>query len=221
MKVTLLYFASVREATGCASETIEQDEGASVQTVKQWLQSRYPSLNTLLMTMRIAIDEEFVSDEAQLTDGCQIAFIPPVSGGIGCRAALTHQPITNDAAQRMLSTQGAGAVITFTGIVRPTSKQGRQVDALDYEAYESMALKKLEQCVNEACAQSNILDAAIVHRLGHLTLGEIAVSVTVASKHRKEAFEAAQYIIDRLKEIVPIWKRETGPDGVEWVSEGA
>ncbi|MEC8025892.1 MAG: molybdopterin converting factor subunit 1, partial [Myxococcota bacterium] len=122
MKVTLLYFASVREATGCASETIEQDEGASVKAVKQWLRGRYPSLDTLVTTMRIAMDEEFVSDDAHLTDGCEIAFIPPVSGGIGCRAALTHHPITSAAAQEMLSIQGAGAVITFTGVVRPTSK---------------------------------------------------------------------------------------------------
>ena len=193
----------------------------TVEDVRSSLMTRYPNLAALLPHMRVAVDEEFVPYDTVLQSSCEVAFIPPVSGGSGHRAALTHEPILANAAFTMIDSTGAGAIITFTGIVRPTSKQGRDVDYLDYEAYESMAKKKMEQCIAEAAASFEILDAAVVHRLGHLKLKEVAVSITVASKHRKEGFAAAQYIIDRLKEIVPIWKKETGPDGVEWVSEGA
>jgi len=92
---------------------------------------------------------------------------------------------------------------------------------LDYEAYEAMAVEKLQQCLDEAAGQWKLIDLAVVHRLGHLVLGEVAVSIAVSSAHRAEAFDACRYVIDRIKEIVPIWKKETGPDGVEWVSEGA
>ena len=114
-----------------------------------------------------------------------------------------------------------GAVATFAGVVRPTSKTGRSVTELDYEAYEAMAVEKLQQCLDEAAARWTLIDLAVVHRLGHLVLGDVAVSIAVSSAHRAEAFEACRYVIDRIKEIVPIWKKETGPDGVEWVSEGA
>ena len=221
MQVTVLYFAGIREAIGHRSDVIKLEDGSSVQDVLAWLQQTYPKAYAHALRARTAVDQDFVSPDFLLTEGAEVAFIPPVSGGIGTKAKLTHEPIEPHAAETLLSTQGAGAIIHFTGAVRPTSKKGRDVETLDYEAYEPMAKKKLEQCLSEACAAYEVLDAAIIHRLGHLTLGEVAVSIAVASKHRKDGFLATQFIIDRLKAIVPIWKKETGPDGAEWVSEGA
>lgn len=221
MKVTLLYFAGIREAVGRKSEQIELDCGDTVQTVLDWLKANRPAAYRLTPHARIAVNQEFVDTNFELTEASEIALLPPVSGGSGTKARLSHDVISPHAAEELLDTTGAGAVIHFTGVVRPTSKKGRRVDTLDYEAYEPMAIKKLEQCLHEACAAHKILDAVVVHRLGHLTLGEIAVSIAVAAKHRQEGFLATQHIIDRLKEIVPIWKKETGPDGTEWVSEGA
>ena len=221
MKITLLYFAGIREARGQKSDLLTLNSDATVQTVLDWLKSNHPEAYAISRHARVAVNHEFVTADFKLSESSEIALIPPVSGGSGTKARLSHEPIAADEAKHLLNVEGAGAIIYFTGTVRPTSKQGRLVETLDYEAYEPMALKKLNQCLRESCAAHEVIDAAVVHRLGHLAIGEVAVSIAVASKHRKEGFLATQSIIDRLKEIVPIWKKETGPDGAEWVSEGA
>ena len=221
MEITVLYFAGCRDITGRARETLELGDGSCVRDALASIRARYPALAARLPVTRVAVNEEFTTEDTALAEGDELVLIPPVSGGSGTRAVLCHEPIDREAATALLETGGAGAIITFAGTVRPTAKTGRAVTHLDYEAYEGMALKKMEICLAEAAQRWPLLDAAVVHRLGHLTLGEVAVSIAVCSKHRKEAFEACAYIIDRLKQIVPIWKKETGPDGEEWVSEGA
>lgn len=221
MRVKISYFAGCREAVGQSSDELDFDGEVSVSEVLNTLVSRYSQLGPIAKIARVAVNHEFVRNDHVLSDGDELVLIPPVSGGSGARAFLTQDEITHDAALARIVSTGAGATITFTGIVRPTSKSGRDVTTLFYEAYEPMALKKMEECLREAGEQFPIIDAAIIHRLGLLNLGDVAVSIAVASKHRKEAFGACSFIIDRLKEIVPIWKKETGPDGVEWVSGGA
>ena len=220
-EIDVLYFASCRDAVGRSSERLAVPDGTTVAALLEVLAGRHARLQRVLPTARVAVNREFREPAHVLLPGDEVVLIPPVSGGADPRVRLCHEPIARDAASAALRTDGVGAVVTFAGLVRRTSKAGRPVERLYYEAYEPMALEKLAQCLDEAAARWPLLDAAVVHRLGELALGEVAVSIGVASAHRQAAFEAAGYVIDRIKEIVPIWKKETGPDGSEWVSGGA
>ena len=111
-----------------------------------------------------------------------------------------------------------GGIVTFLGVVRDFSR-GHHVRYLEYEAYAEMAIRKLRQIGEEIREKWGIEDVAIVHRVGHLEVGERAVAIAVGSPHRKAAFEACEYAIDRLKEIVPIWKKETGEGGEVWIDD--
>jgi molybdopterin synthase catalytic subunit len=119
-----------------------------------------------------------------------------------------------------VDTPEAGAIVTFEGVVRNNSK-GQMVSYLEFEAYQPMAEKKMKEIADEIYSKCGIDKVAIIHRVGHLEVGEVIVVIAVASPHRAEAFKACQYAIDRLKEIVPIWKREVWEDGTEeWVKPG-
>lgn len=133
---------------------------------------------------------------------------------------LTHEPIDYQALTESVRSNHAGAVVLFLGTVREMT-HGRQTVALDYEAYPEMAEAKLAELLAAARAKWPIVEVAIVHRLGHLGLGDVSVAVAVSTPHRHQAFEAGQYLIDRLKEVVPIWKKENWSDGTtEWVHPG-
>lgn len=127
------------------------------------------------------------------------------------RQELAPQPITASVRR-----DTNGAVVTFLGATRRSS-QGKEVLYLEYEAYEPMALKELEQIKREVASRWDIDDIAIAHRVGRLEIGDISLVVAVASPHRKEAFEACHYVVDRIKETVPIWKKEVFEDGEAWV----
>ncbi|MFO0880659.1 MAG: molybdenum cofactor biosynthesis protein MoaE [Gemmataceae bacterium] len=130
---------------------------------------------------------------------------------------LTHDPIDYTALTESVRRPGCGGVVLFLGTVRDLTGDKVTV-SLDYEAYPAMAEKKLAQVEEETRARWPVGEMALVHRLGHHDVGEVSVAVAVACPHRAEAFEACRYAIDRLKEIVPIWKKEVGPDGVsDWV----
>ena len=133
---------------------------------------------------------------------------------------LTHDEIDYSALTESVRSHQAGAVVLFLGTVREMT-EGRQTVALDYDAYHEMAVAKLTEVEAAANDQWPLIATAIVHRLGHLQLGEISVAVAVSSAHRNEAFEAGRYIIERLKQCVPIWKKENWSDGsTEWVHPG-
>jgi molybdopterin synthase catalytic subunit len=133
---------------------------------------------------------------------------------------LTHDPIDCASLTESVRSNAAGAVVVFLGTVREMTN-GRQTVALDYEAFPEMARAKCEELVAEARNRWPIVEVAIVHRLGRLELGDASVAIAVSTPHRQEAFEAGKYLIDRLKEIVPIWKKENWADGTtEWVHPG-
>ncbi len=133
---------------------------------------------------------------------------------------LIHEPIDPNAVFAAVQTPAAGAVVLFLGTVRELTR-GRRTLALDYDAYPAMVEVQLKQLAREARNRWPIEQLAIVHRLGHLQPGEISVAVAVSTPHRRDAFEAGQHLIDRLKEVVPIWKRENWDDGTrEWVHHG-
>jgi len=129
---------------------------------------------------------------------------------------ITENPIVPDALYRNVLQDENGAVATFAGVVRNHSGEKR-TDYLVYEAYAGMAEKKMQEIGDEIKTRWGIEDIAILHRIGRLEIGEISVLIAVSSQHRSEAFVACQYAIDRLKQIVPIWKQEVGEDGESWV----
>jgi molybdopterin synthase catalytic subunit len=133
---------------------------------------------------------------------------------------LTNDVIDYPALTESVRSSAAGAVVLFLGTVREMT-EGRQTMALDYEAFPQMAAAKLEELLVEARRKWPIINAAITHRLGRLELGDVSVAVAVSTPHRQQAFEAGRYLIDRLKEVVPIWKKENWADGsTEWVHPG-
>jgi molybdopterin synthase catalytic subunit len=133
---------------------------------------------------------------------------------------LTHDIIDYSALTESVRSNQAGAVVLFLGTVRELTGDRRSV-ALDYDAYSQMAEAKLAELEAEARAKWPVIQVGIVHRLGHLELGDISVALAVSTPHRQQAFEAGQYLIDRLKVVVPIWKKENWSDGTtEWVHPG-
>jgi molybdopterin synthase catalytic subunit len=133
---------------------------------------------------------------------------------------LTHDAIDYASLTESVRSNAAGAVVLFLGTVREITN-GRQTIALNYEAFPEMAKAKCEQLIAEARDKWPIVKAAIVHRLGRLELGDVSVAIAVSAPHREQAFAAGKYLIDRLKEIVPIWKKENWADGTtEWVHPG-
>ena len=131
------------------------------------------------------------------------------------RFRITEDPLPVEALVDAVRTDASGAVVTFVGVVR-NSFQGRPVHHLQYDAYKEMAEKKLEQIGNEIREKWPVEDLMIVHRIGKLDIGERSVVIAVAAPHRREAFEACEYAIGRLKEIVPIWKKEFWEGGADW-----
>ena len=243
MSIELLYFAAVRESTGKAGEHVElADLGAdpTVGSLWGWLGERYEAAGRWKPVVRVAVNQDFVGDEHPLKDGDEVALIPLVSGGSGDtsktaddaddegskeyveregRYVVTKATLDPRAVEALMHRLDAGAVVTFQGTVRDHTGE-RKVERLEYEAYEQMALAKLVETGDEAEEKWPGVLAAVHHRHGVLTLGEVAVVVCVSSPHRKAAFEACAFIIDRLKEVVPIWKKEVSPDGTEWVGWG-
>ena len=132
---------------------------------------------------------------------------------------LVREPIDIQKIADALQKPEDGAVVVFEGVVRNHSND-KAVRFLEYDAYESMALKKLEEIGSRAKKEFAIRDIAIVHRLGHMDIGECSTVIVVASAHRGSAFEACRFAIDKIKEIVPIWKKEFYEDGEVWIEGG-
>jgi molybdopterin synthase catalytic subunit len=130
---------------------------------------------------------------------------------------ITYDPLDPEQITSQVRQDTNGAVVTFLGTTRIFS-EGKRVVKLEYEAYEEMALKKLEEIRQEMQAKFGIADIAIAHRIGPVDIGQISLVVAVASPHRKEAFLACHKIVDRVKEVVPIWKKEVFEDGSRWVA---
>jgi molybdopterin synthase catalytic subunit len=134
--------------------------------------------------------------------------------------ALTNQPIDSTALLAEVASNAAGAVVLFLGTTREVTGQ-RRTESLDYECYPEMAERKLAELEAEARRRWPLTGCAIVHRLGHLELGEASIAIAVSSPHREQAFQAGKWLIDTIKEVVPIWKQENWADGTsEWVHPG-
>jgi molybdopterin synthase catalytic subunit len=216
--VRVRYFAAARERAGCSDESVELPSPATVGALLSVLAARHTALAPLLKHLRVAVNHEFRSLDEPVKAGDEVALIPPVAGGSGLFAvvdrALSLQEVVD-----AVSGPGQGGIVTFSGAVRNQTK-GRRVVRLEYEAYGEMAVKKLEELGTRAAQQWPGTRLAIVHRVGVLQPGELAVVIAASAPHRAEAFAACSFAIEQLKVDVPIWKREVYEDGDVWVGLG-
>lgn len=225
------YFARCRELADTSEDAMSLEAGATTEHLAAAIVERHPRLARILPSVRMAVNQEFSHAGAALADGDEVALIPPVSGGSDApedsagpdRFVLTGEAIEPDAAVPLLRDlpDDRGALATFAGIIRRRSNLGKEVTHLEYEAYPVMAIRMMRRIEAEVRGRWPILDMAIVHRTGRVDIGGVAVAIAVSSVHRAEALEACRYVIDRLKQDVPIWKKETSPQGEEWWSEGS
>ncbi|HXF68712.1 MAG TPA: molybdenum cofactor biosynthesis protein MoaE [Thermoflexus sp.] len=223
MEIQIRLFATLKDRIGREVISVHVPEGASVADLLQAIAEAYPTLQPYLSSAVVAVNHEFAFPEDGLRPGDEVALFPPVSGGGETPSrpelvAVTTEPIDLNALVRAVTTPRTGAVALFTGVVR--GEEGdRRVEFLEYEAYLPMAEAKMRQVLAEIRERWPLVHGiAMVQRVGRMAVGEITVAVVVSSGHRHEGiFEAARYGIDRLKEIVPIWKKEVGPQGEVWI----
>ncbi len=240
MKIRLLAFASASDALGTGETEMELPDGADVARLRAVLEERHPELAPLWGRLAVAVDGEIAGPRTPLSEGVEVALLPPVSGGspspaagaavaeeglpetfAARRAALTDGPIAAAAVAAAVSAPSRGAVLLFLGTVRG-SRSGRPVVGLTYSAYRAMAEERLARIVAELEAGEDDLALAIVHRLGDVPVGEASVAIAAASPHRAAAYEASRLALERLKREVPVWKRERyGDGGAEWREEEA
>jgi molybdopterin synthase catalytic subunit len=228
VRIRVLFFGALRDVAGAREDSLELPSGASLASVFEHYASRFPQLKQMAASVVLALNQEFAAPSAALAEGDEVAFLPPVSGGAGCYTqeicdpitgnffALTRDPIDGSAIARQLLRGEDGAFVNFEGVARNNTK-GRPTRYLDYECYEAMAVKTMSQIGAEIAASFAIGRIAMVHRLGRIEIGETSVAVVVTAPHRKPAFDAALEGINRLKRLVPVWKKEYFVDGEVWV----
>ncbi|MBI4470607.1 MAG: molybdopterin converting factor subunit 1 [Acidobacteria bacterium] len=214
-------FGHCRELAGISDCQLTLPAQTTVKGAVEQISGRFGGLEKLRDRLLVAVNEEYATPETLLRNGDTVALIPPVSGGEEEEDIfeITHDPIDARQLVSRLLRGADGAVVTFDGVVREQT-QKKAVRYLEYEAYEPMALKMLRQIGLEVRAQWPIDRVGIIHRLGRLEITESSVVIVVTSAHRRIAFEACHFAIDRLKKIVPIWKHEFFEDGDVWVEGG-
>lgn len=216
MTVKVLFFGIAKDLTGLGQECVEIHEGDCLEVLWRRYESRFPRWKEIAATLVAAVNQEVAGPSQALGDGDEVAFLPPVSGGAGedfCRMA--REAIPTQELARQLKSPEDGAVAIFEGIVRNHSR-GRRTLFLEYEAYERMAVRKMEEIAREAKEKFSIDRIGMIHRAGRLEIGETSVAIIVTSAHRGAAFDACRFAIERLKKIVPIWKKEYFEDGAVW-----
>jgi MoaE-MoaD fusion protein len=217
--VSVLYFAAARERAGLAEERLATlPPPGTVRVLLELLSARHAALVPLLPHLRVAVNQSFVGLDDVVPEGAEVALIPPVAGGAGLFRLVDRTPTLEEVVAAVRDA-ARGGLVTFTGVVREESR-GRRVLRLTYEAYVAMAERVLAGVGSEAEQRWPGVRLAIVHRVGVLVPGEVAVVIAAAAPHRSEAFEACRFAIERLKQDAPIWKRETYQDGEEWVGLG-
>jgi MoaE-MoaD fusion protein len=217
MRVTLLAFGILRDQFP-ATSPLDLPAGATVRDLLEHCQKMFPGQAIPWSSIAVAVNREYAPAAHRLADGDEVALLPPVSGGLAESDPgiyLTDASIDAAALIAALKRGEDGAVVTFDGIVRNQTR-GRRTLYLFYEAYADMALAQMRQLAAECRAAYPVRDLVLVHRLGRLEIGESSVFIAVASPHRAAAFDACRWLIDTLKQTVPIWKKEFFEDGAVW-----
>ncbi len=227
MQIRVLFFGVLKDLTGRASDSLSLPEQATLSDALQHYSQQNPRLQALVPMIAMSINQEYATPQSSLKSGDEVAFLPPVSGGLaevashgtvageGRFAAIVRDQIRSQELLNRLKQPEDGAAVLFEGVVRNNTR-GRRTLFLDYEAYEEMALKQMDSLAQQALVNFAIRDVAIVHRVGRLEIGETSVAIAVSSAHRGAAFDACRWLIDTLKRTVPIWKKEHFEDGAVW-----
>jgi molybdopterin converting factor subunit 1 len=220
MNIRARYFAYFREQLGRSQDRFDMPEGCTAREL--WLRCAegHDTLIAAWDSVLVAVNGEYAGHETVLHEGDEVTFLPPVSGGSD-RCRLVCDRIDVRALEAEVVDARHGAVVTFVGVVRETSDSGKLVRYLEYEAYDEMALHEMEAIARQVEERWPGSRIAIEHRIGRLEIGEASVAIAVATAHRAAAFEACRFTIDRLKQTVPIWKKEVFLDGEAWVGVGA
>jgi molybdopterin synthase catalytic subunit len=228
VRIRVLFFGMLKDIVGASQDTLEVADGGRLTAVFDHYARRFPKLVELGPSIVLAQNQQFAPTDSVVSDGDEVAFLPPVSGGSGRYTheiaddpeghffALTRQPIEPRELTAGLLRGEDGAVVCFEGVTRNNTK-GRATRYLDYECYEPMAVKTMAEIGRELARTNAIGRIAMVHRLGRVEIGQTSVAIVVTAPHRKPAFEAALEGINRLKRLVPIWKKEYFADGEVWV----
>ncbi|QGQ97830.1 molybdopterin converting factor [Paenibacillus psychroresistens] len=227
MKLTIHLFAGLAESIGHThiTLTVKQTQ-ITVAQLKELLIQEYPNAAQTIAISFIAINQAYASADDLVSEENEIALIPPVSGGEAESVQadsvvphslfqITHEPISVEKVSQTVITPLQGATLTFIGTTREFTF-GKRTILLEYEAYVPMAIAAMQQIGTEITAQWPGALCAITHRLGRVAIAEISVVIAVSAPHRADCYDASRYAIERLKQIVPIWKKEIWEDGSEW-----
>jgi molybdopterin synthase catalytic subunit len=216
VNVRVRYFAIVRELLGRSVEDRVVADGTTVGGLFADLAAQHPRLDRLRPVTMLMVNQAYVSSDYLLHEGDEVALIPPVSGGELGPFRVQMEPLNPRDVEASVADPSAGAIVTFVGTVRNHGR-GRHVVQLEYEAYAPAAEAMLRQIGDEIRERWGLDNVAIVHRVGSLSVGDASVVISVAAAHRDSAFDASRYAIERIKEIVPIWKKEHYGDGAVWI----
>lgn len=216
MKVSIQLFAGLVDLFGTSVLIIDiEQESISIEQLKQQITTAYPEASSQLTTCFFAKNQAYAGDQEMVTAADELALIPPVSGGQPTMYEITHNTIDTAAVASKVNHPNHGASLAFIGTTREMT-YGQRTVLLEYEAYIPMALKTMETIGEEIENQWPGTLCAITHRLGKVAIAEASVVIAVSSPHRAHCYEASRYAIERLKQIVPIWKKEIWEDGSEW-----
>ncbi len=222
MLITVLFFAGLRDRAGAARIPVEVADGATVSDAIEAARVASEREWTVPKAIMMAVNEEYAERDHRLADGDELALIPPVSGGAESAEPdyvfITDEPLDSEAVSARVRGAGNGAIVIFEGVTR-NHNAGRTVEFLEYEAYRPMADNKIREIIGEMRDKFEIDLVAIAHRTGRVDIGEKSMVVAVSAAHRRPAFEATLYFVDRLKEIVPIWKKEHFDGGEVWIND--
>jgi molybdopterin synthase catalytic subunit/molybdopterin converting factor small subunit len=216
--VTVLLFGPLRDRVGVREM---EARGSTVREVWETVVQRFPTAAEAASGIRAARNLEYCDWDTALSNGDTVAFVPPVAGGSGAapepvRVAITDAPIDAATVMADVAGDGDGAVAVFVGRVRNNS-DGHTVSRIEYEVYREMAEVEMREIATSIHARGGITAITIVHRVGTLLVGEASVVIAVAAPHRDAAFAGCRDAIERIKQTVPIWKREHRDDGARWV----
>ncbi|MCP4447077.1 MAG: molybdopterin converting factor subunit 1 [Myxococcales bacterium] len=227
MRIQVLYFAFFRERLATSEQILELENGATVGDALEQLAREHEAIAAMRGRFRAAVNQEMIGNDLMLEDGDELALIPPVAGGSDDPeketkpryAIVMNEALSLDRVIAAVQGDGMGGIVTFVGQVRDFN-DGHEVVRLEYEAYAEMANKVMARLCSEIEEEVPGARLAVEHRTGVLDIGDEAVVIAAAAPHRAEAFTACRNLIDRLKDHVPIWKKEVAPSGEEWIGMG-
>jgi molybdopterin synthase catalytic subunit len=221
INIKVRLFAALKEIIGKNQLDLQIQEGSSVKDVIAAVEETYPAVKKIIQISKYAVNMEYIDAEKKLIDGDEITIIMPVSGG-ACSGPgadmyveITGKKIDTGKVLDFVSDASAGSVLLFNGTVRDND-DGKPVEYLYYEAYEEMAVKEIKKLIADAFNKYNIIKVCIIHRIGKMDIGEISISIGISSPHREDSYLASKFLIDNIKETVPVWKKEMFEEGGRW-----